>query len=203
MNQHSENLQCSAHHGAVCCKVSLSTPMECQHKTLSPCRRNQNTRRRSHRRRASKSSSRQFLFALCSIFISTACLLKQSQAFSSSSSIYQSRISKAPSRLLSNGPVQQRHRANTSFYMSAVIEPTSQSSSTRLSDFQRRMKGIVKRNGVANGRKVVGTSRSAPERPANLKEVHTLEEYKDQLDESSGKIVVVRFFATWCKVRTA
>jgi hypothetical protein len=63
------------------------------------------------------------------------------------------------------------------------------------------MKGIVKRNGVSNGRKVVGSSQSASERPANLKVVHTLEEYKEGLDESNGKIVVVRFFATWCKVR--
>jgi len=201
MNQHCATLQSSAI-GAVCCKASVSSPVECERKQFSPCRRNQNTRRRSHRRRGSNSSSRQFLFALCSIFISAACLLKQSQAFSSSSSsIHQSRISNAPSRFSLNGPTQQRHRANTRFYMSSVLEPASQSSSTRMSDFQRRMKGIVKRNGVANGRKVVGTSRSAPERPANLKVAHTLEEYKDQLDESSGKIVVVRFFATWCKVR--
>eukprot|EP00577_Skeletonema_sp_RCC1716_P021042 CAMPEP_0113388812 /NCGR_PEP_ID=MMETSP0013_2-20120614/9282_1 /TAXON_ID=2843 ORGANISM="Skeletonema costatum, Strain 1716" /NCGR_SAMPLE_ID=MMETSP0013_2 /ASSEMBLY_ACC=CAM_ASM_000158 /LENGTH=299 /DNA_ID=CAMNT_0000271825 /DNA_START=215 /DNA_END=1114 /DNA_ORIENTATION=+ /assembly_acc=CAM_ASM_000158 len=199
MNQHCATLQSSAI-GAVCCKASVSSPVECERKQLSPCRRNQNTRRRSHRRRGSNSSSRQFLFALCSIFISAACLLKQSQAFSSSSSsIHQSRISNAPSGFSLNGPTQQRHRANTRFYMSSVLEPASQSSSTRMSDFQRRMKGIVKRNGVANGRKVVGTSRSAPERPANLKVAHTLEEYKDQLDESSGKIVVVRFFATWCK----
>ena len=80
--------------------------------------------------------------------------------------------------------------------MSAILEPPSQSSpvsASRMSDFQQRMKGIVKRN--------VGTSRSAAERPANLRTVHTLEEYKDALDASSGKMVVVRFFATWCKVR--
>lgn len=41
----------------------------------------------------------------------------------------------------------------------------------------------------------------------NLKTVHTLLEYKQVLDEcrqegsQEGKIVVVRFFATWCKVR--
>jgi len=126
--------------------------------------------------------------------------MKRTQAFSSSSSIYQSRITNVPLGFSSNGPAQQRHGAITRFYMSSVMEPASPSSSTRMSDFQRRMKGIVKRNGVANGgRKVVGTSRSAAEKPANLKVIHTLEEYKDQLDESSGKIVVVRFFATWCK----
>ena len=200
MNQHCGNLQNSAH-GAVCCSVSsISTPVECEHNMLSPCyRQSQKTRRRSHRRYGSKSSSRQFLFVLCSIFVSTACLLKQSQAFSlSPSSIYQSRITNVPS----GSTQRRRHGTSTRFYMSSVMEqPASPSSTSRMSDFQRRMKGIVKRNGVANGRKVVGTSRSAAEKPANLKVIHTLEEYKDQLDESSGKIVVVRFFATWCKVR--
>jgi hypothetical protein len=200
MDHRSANLYSSAN-GAVCCRESIaSTPVECSHNTLSSCRRHQTTRRRSHRRHGSKSSSRQFFFALCSIFIS-ACLWEQSQAFSLSSSTYQSRISTTPSSFLSNRPTRQRHSDNTTFYMSAVIEPPSQSSSSRMSDFQRRMKGIVKRNGVSNGRKVVGSSQSASERPANLKVVHTLEEYKEGLDESNGKIVVVRFFATWCKVR--
>lgn len=197
---HYANLYSSADGEACCIGSSTSIPVEFGHNTLSSCRRNQITRRRPHRRHGSKSSSsRQFLFVLCSIFIS-ASLWERSQAFSLSSTTNQSTIPKIPSSFLSKGPTQQRH-SNTSFYMSAVIEPPSQSSSSRMSDFQRRMKGIVKRNGVANGRKVVGTSRSASERPANLKVVHTLEEYKEGLDESSGKIVVVRFFATWCKVR--
>jgi thiol-disulfide isomerase/thioredoxin len=62
---------------------------------------------------------------------------------------------------------------------------------TRLSDFQRRMKGLVQRNGVSQKRAV--------EKPANLKTVTTLEEYKHALDDNGDKIVVVRFFATWCK----
>ena len=48
---------------------------------------------------------------------------------------------------------------------------------------------------------------SSPSNYNNLKTVHTLLEYKLVLDEcrregnKEGKIVVVRFFATWCKVR--
>ncbi|KAL7536565.1 hypothetical protein ACHAXR_007242, partial [Thalassiosira sp. AJA248-18] len=56
------------------------------------------------------------------------------------------------------------------------------------------MKGLVKRNG---GRSVGQGQRA--NKPANLRTVSTLEEYKEVLDEEKGKIVVVRFFATWCK----
>jgi hypothetical protein len=69
-----------------------------------------------------------------------------------------------------------------------ISEPTP-----RLSDFQKRMKGLVKRNGIAQRKEV--------EKPSNLKTVHTLIDYKQMLEENSDKIVVVRFFATWCKVR--
>lgn len=36
-------------------------------------------------------------------------------------------------------------------------------------------------------------------KPSNIVSAFTLEEYKDVLDKYSDKIVVVRFFATWCK----
>jgi thiol-disulfide isomerase/thioredoxin len=57
------------------------------------------------------------------------------------------------------------------------------------------MRGLVKRNGGRGG--VAG--QRAMDKPPNLKTVHTLEEYKKAMDEEHGKIVVVRFFATWCK----
>lgn len=174
------------------------TPVQCKHEALSMCRRNYSSKRRSHRHRL-------FLLALCSVFIA-ACSWKGSDAFSLSPSTQKSTIS-IRSSIISSGPSQQQRYSsseNRRFYMSAIIEPPSQSSpaSSRMSDFQRRMKGIVKRNGVASGKKTVGTSQSSTERPANLKVVHTLEEYKNELDASSEEIVVVRFFATWCKVRT-
>lgn len=75
--------------------------------------------------------------------------------------------------------------------MSAVAEPPAQS------DFQRRMRGLVRRNGRGAGRQVQAT------KPANLRTVHTLGEYKaaldEALDEGPGRLVVVRFYATWCK----
>ena len=86
------------------------------------------------------------------------------------------------------------------FYMSSVADTPAQSnsSSSRMTDFQKRMKGLVKRNGGAtSSRRAVG--QRATDKPTNLKTVNTLEEYKAVLDENKGKMVVVRFFATWCK----
>lgn len=87
--------------------------------------------------------------------------------------------------------------------MSAVAEPPAQSPSSsrndasRMTDFQRRMRGLVRRGGVAGGRRTAG--QRASDKPKNLRTVYTLEQYKEALDEDRDKIVVVRFFATWCK----
>ena len=184
---------------AVCRAVSLSFQTDRMLIALSSLpsssRMNQNTQQRCRRRYSLRRSSWHSSSTLCFILVSIASFCIRSQAFSSSSPtiLYQSRIQEG---YLSIRSTQQLHRENTKLYMSAVLEP--QPSSSRMSDFQRRMKGIVKRNGVANGKRSVGSMRS--ERPKNLKVVHTLEEYKEQLDESNGKIVIVRFFATWCKV---
>jgi len=76
--------------------------------------------------------------------------------------------------------------------MSSLAEAPGQSS------FQDRMKGLMKRNGGGTrGRRPIG--QRATDKPANIRTVHTLEEYKAALDEERGKIVVARFFATWCK----
>lgn len=88
--------------------------------------------------------------------------------------------------------------------MSAVAEQPSSS----MTDFQRRMRGLVKRNNNNSNdgaRRRIGrgsgssATRNNDQRPTNLKLVHTLEEYKEVLDEHKDKMVVVRFFATWCK----
>lgn len=83
--------------------------------------------------------------------------------------------------------------------MSSLAEPpgaqSNSSSGTRRMDFQKRMKGLV--NG---GRRLGGApGQRARDKPANLMTVESLEEYKEALDENSEKMVVVRFFATWCK----
>ena len=90
--------------------------------------------------------------------------------------------------------------------MSSVVDrpAASSNSASRMTDFQRRMKGLVKRNNgsaSSNGRRTLG--QRATDKPTNLKTVNSLEEYKEALDENAGKVVVVRFFATWCKVRAS
>ncbi len=71
------------------------------------------------------------------------------------------------------------------------------------SDFQSRMKRIVV------NQKRGGTSSSATQRrntslyrPKNVKSATSLEEFADVIEEGrrDGKVVVVRFYATWCKV---
>ena len=92
-----------------------------------------------------------------------------------------------------------RHTCNTGYsnYMSPVAEipstttpQSSQQYGGGSSDFRRRMKNLVKRK-----------QQQAEDRPNNIRTAFTLEEYKEVLDDNNGKIVVVRFFATWCKVR--
>ena len=56
------------------------------------------------------------------------------------------------------------------------------------SDFRRRMKSLVKRRQQNDAK------------PTNIRTANTLVEYKNVLDENRDKIVVVRFYATWCKV---
>jgi len=75
--------------------------------------------------------------------------------------------------------------------MSAIAEPIPKS--PRLSDFQKRMRGIV------GGNNKSGARPTQDQKPANLRTVYTLNEYKDVLNENGEKIVVVRFFATWCR----
>ena len=79
---------------------------------------------------------------------------------------------------------------------SSVLDaPPSSAGGGALSGFQRRMRGLV-----AGRRPATGGREAA--RPANMRTVHTLEEYRDALAESDG-IVVTKFHATWCKVSFA
>ncbi|KAL3809315.1 hypothetical protein ACHAXA_008714 [Cyclostephanos tholiformis] len=105
--------------------------------------------------------------------------------------------------------------------------PPPSTSTSRMSSFQQRMRGLVQRNNNNNNNNsnnnnnnnVINGHRGPPSSgignraagdggggdghipPSNLRTIRTLEEYRDALDGcgKDGRIVVVRFFATWCK----
>ena len=77
----------------------------------------------------------------------------------------------------------------------ASAEPPSQG---RMSDFQKRMRNIVVNDSIRSKESTVGGRNG---RPSNVKVVHTLNDYKVAVGNERDKVVVVRFYATWCKVR--
>ncbi len=69
-------------------------------------------------------------------------------------------------------------------------------SSYEMSDFARRMKNIISKE---NKRKPPGSNVNAA--PKNLMRIKTLSEFKKIVGDEKEKLVVVRWYAPWCKVR--
>mmetsp|Transcript_53823 Transcript_53823/g.64960 ORF Transcript_53823/g.64960 Transcript_53823/m.64960 type:complete len:193 (+) Transcript_53823:227-805(+) len=94
------------------------------------------------------------------------------------------------------------------------LQSTVMDSPSNSASFGRRMRDIVFRRqqqrqrrtdtsdtenaNVATPRKR-GLNRNSNRRPSNVMVVNTLEEYKQHVADVKDKIVVVRFYATWCK----
>lgn len=78
--------------------------------------------------------------------------------------------------------------------MSEVMEAPP----AKVSDFQRRMRNLVigRRKTKKADTKLKNTGSS---RPTNIMVVDTLEDYKSVVGDEKDQIVVVRFYATWCK----
>ena len=76
---------------------------------------------------------------------------------------------------------------------------SSTTSSSSPSDFQSRMKRII----AQNKKRTSGAGQVASYRPSNIKNVISLEEFANVIEKGrrESKVVVVRFIATWCKVR--
>lgn len=79
------------------------------------------------------------------------------------------------------------HAVNSALHMSAVVN-------TPTASFSERMRNIVLKKP-----KTAVTRPTTNNKPANVRVVNTLEEYKDALGAGSNHIVVVRFYAKWCK----
>ena len=108
-------------------------------------------------------------------------------------------------------PTEQRQRSHsnivrqsqrdasfkTSQHMSSVAVPGMESQGRRRSSFKDRMRNIVVQDRLRSAEAKVGGKNG---RPSNVKVVHTLEDYKMAVGDENEKLVVVRFYATWCKV---
>ena len=73
-------------------------------------------------------------------------------------------------------------------------------------DFQSRMKRAAiqnnRRSGVGSNRRGKTASSTTSWRPPNVKIAVSLEDFSNVIEEgrANGQVVVVRFYATWCKV---
>lgn len=119
------------------------------------------------------------VFTSCALLL---CLLSPSLAFSAAY--------RAPLRKSSpwSGPTSTHYSSNSALRVSAAMD-------VPMSSFEKRMRKLtLGRSGSATRdkkRKLNG--------PPNVTRVTTLQEYKDVVGCEKEKIVVVRFFATWCK----
>ena len=67
-----------------------------------------------------------------------------------------------------------------------------------MSDFQKRMRNLVSTAPSKVGKRRPRRNENVPD---NLLVIDTLEEFKNLIQGNDDKIIVVRFYAPWCKVR--
>jgi hypothetical protein len=97
----------------------------------------------------------------------------------------------------SSVPVDPPFRRNlSSRQVSNVMAPREE-----VSTFEQRMRNLVTRGNAQKTVKRQKKDIAHGTRPGNVKVVTTLEEYKEHIGGEKDKLIVVRFYATWCKVR--
>jgi len=74
-------------------------------------------------------------------------------------------------------------------------------SSYEMSDFARRMKNIIRKDAQQQQqqRRSNRGSTTSPKAPKNLMRITTLSEFKQVVGDEEDKLVVVRWYAPWCK----
>lgn len=82
----------------------------------------------------------------------------------------------------------RRHLAVT------IDHPISSSSNS----FEKRMRKLALQRQRTTSTTISPTKQAI--KPSLVQKVHTLEEYKDAVGDEREKVVVVRFYATWCAV---
>lgn len=66
------------------------------------------------------------------------------------------------------------------------------------SSFEDRMRSVL----IGDRKREAAKKEAKKKLPENIKIVTTLDEYKNVVGNEKDRIVVVRFFARWCKVRS-
>lgn len=95
----------------------------------------------------------------------------------------------------SSVPVDPPFRRNlSSRQVSNVMAPREE-----VSTFEQRMRNLVTRGNAQKTVKRQKKDIAHGTRPGNVKVVTTLEEYKEHIGGEKDKLIVVRFYATWCK----
>lgn len=89
----------------------------------------------------------------------------------------------------------QPQSTSTSTIALATLDSPPSSSASEMSSFQKRM---LERMNPTKKKTPMQTNRNIP---ANLMKIETLQEYKNVVGGNTDKLIVVRFYAPWCKVR--
>ena len=177
--------------------ISISTTaIEYKHECSSDTRRHRIRRRPSSMHRQPST----FIFlALFFITANTYCNTNAKFAYAFSAQhlppkknkpLPTRRTSNSKSNYMNSAPVAERPTIidRPSITTDDTISAVTIQQNNPSSDFRRRMKSLVKRRQENDAK------------PTNVRTANTLVEYKNVLDENKDKIVVVRFYATWCKV---
>ena len=128
-----------------------------------------------------------FLITLISINIHHAEAFVLSQPFSVQHCSVGGRRVPSPLSPLTSGPLNP-------LQASATFDKTQFTEDREMSNFEKRMRKIAQRD-------MKRPRRRNSKVPNNLKQVKTLHEYKDVVGGEKERLVVVRFYAPWCKVR--
>lgn len=103
-------------------------------------------------------------------------------------------VPSTPTNSRTNSIQPQRTFISRDLQITAAATLSSTPSSYEMSSFAKRMKNII--NKEAKMKKKPRVSSKAPK---NLMRIKTLEEFKKVVGDEKDKIVVVRWYAPWCK----
>jgi hypothetical protein len=108
------------------------------------------------------------------------------------------------------GFLSSKGRQNLTRRMSTLMDPMSSSFSqskfphgrrpSKPSSFAQRMRSIIQKD-TSHTNQSLPTSDILSSHSKNVKVAHNLEEFRALLQENKDKIIVVRWFAPWCRVR--